>query len=212
MESFPEETLLPSAVTNLDIAYLDNLKSLEYKGLHHLTSLRELKIRFCPKLQSITEEGLPSSLSSLVIYHCPELESFPKAGLPLTLESLEIICCNKLISGRMHWNLQNLQHLLHFSIAGCENVESFPEERLLPSSLSSLKIWRLQNLKSINCKGLQHLTSLRKLEMLNCIKLQSMPEQELPPSISSLIIKNCPLLKRRRFHKPLTLDTTKREE
>lgn len=74
LESFPEETLLPSTVTTLVFQDLQNLKSLDSKGLKHLISLTEFTIRNCPKLQSIPEEGLPSSLSHLSIYNCPLLE------------------------------------------------------------------------------------------------------------------------------------------
>jgi len=48
-----------------------------------------------------------------------------------------VICnCNKLIAGRMQWGLQTLPSLSHFGIGWDENVESFPEEMLLPSSLT----------------------------------------------------------------------------
>jgi leucine-rich repeat protein SHOC2 len=70
VESFPEEMLLPSSLTTLEIRHLSNLKSLDHKGLQHLTSLRELQIWHCPNLQSLPEEGLPSSLSSLFIFKC----------------------------------------------------------------------------------------------------------------------------------------------
>jgi Leucine-rich repeat (LRR) protein len=73
VESFPEEMLLPSSLTSLKIDSLKHLKSLDYKGLQHLTSLRALTISNCPLLESMPEEGLPSSLSSLEIFFCPML-------------------------------------------------------------------------------------------------------------------------------------------
>ncbi|KDP46442.1 hypothetical protein JCGZ_10282 [Jatropha curcas] len=73
-ESFPEETLLPVTLTFLRICDFQNLKSLECLGLQHLTALRELEIFYCPKLQSMPKEGLPSSLSCLSICICPLLE------------------------------------------------------------------------------------------------------------------------------------------
>ncbi|KAJ9169644.1 hypothetical protein P3X46_017810 [Hevea brasiliensis] len=73
-ESFPGKMLLSSTLTSLKIWDFPNLQYLDYKGLQHLTSLRELEICKCPKLQSIPEEGLPSSLSSLSIFLCPLLE------------------------------------------------------------------------------------------------------------------------------------------
>ncbi|MED6108117.1 hypothetical protein PIB30_020563 [Stylosanthes scabra] len=44
---------------------------LDCRGLHHLTSLQQLSIEVCPKL-NITEERLPASISTLYIYgKCP---------------------------------------------------------------------------------------------------------------------------------------------
>ncbi|KAJ4836595.1 hypothetical protein Tsubulata_030482 [Turnera subulata] len=75
MESFPEKKIvLPSGLTNIQISYLENIKSLEYEGLQHLTSLGILVINDCPKLERIPEEGLPSSLPHLQIAGCPLLE------------------------------------------------------------------------------------------------------------------------------------------
>ncbi|KAG8651278.1 putative disease resistance RPP13-like protein 1 isoform X2 [Manihot esculenta] len=74
VESFPEKMLLPSSLISLKIWDFHNLKFLNYNGLQHLTYLRDLEICNCPKLQSLPEEGLPSSLSSLSIFLCPLLE------------------------------------------------------------------------------------------------------------------------------------------
>ncbi|EEF35585.1 leucine-rich repeat containing protein, putative [Ricinus communis] len=72
--SFPEQTLLPSTLNSLKIWDFQNLEYLNYSGLQHLTSLKELEICNCPKLQSMPKEGLPSSLSSLSVSLCPLLE------------------------------------------------------------------------------------------------------------------------------------------
>ncbi|PON84792.1 LRR domain containing protein [Trema orientale] len=47
-------------------------------GLRHLISLKELKIRDCPKLRSIPNNSLPSSLDFIHISNCPLLK---KKGL-----------------------------------------------------------------------------------------------------------------------------------
>ncbi|KAB1669429.1 hypothetical protein ES319_1Z045200v1 [Gossypium barbadense] len=47
---------------------------LEYKGFQHLTSLCNLLIWDCPKLQSMPPNMLPPSLSRLYIIQCPLLE------------------------------------------------------------------------------------------------------------------------------------------
>ncbi|XWS07990.1 hypothetical protein CRYUN_Cryun41cG0038500 [Craigia yunnanensis] len=132
IESFPDEHLLPSSLTYLQMSNLPNLKLLNYKGFQHLTSLRKLNIENCPKLQSMPANKLP-----------------------------------------------------------------FPDQHLLPSSLTYLRICSLPKFKLFNVKGFQHLTSLRKLNIDSCSKLQSIPPNNLPQSLSYLYIRNCPLLRKR---------------
>ena len=64
---------LPS-LTSLTISGLSNLISLDGMGLQLLTSLKRLEICDCPKLRSLTEERLPTSLSLLIIRYCPLLK------------------------------------------------------------------------------------------------------------------------------------------
>jgi hypothetical protein len=97
----------------------------------------------------------------------------------------------------MQWSLQSLPSLSKFTVGVDESVESFPEEMLLPSTLASLEILSLKTLKSLNCSGLQHLTSLGQLTITDCPNLQSMPGEGLPSSLSSLEIWRCPLLDQR---------------
>ncbi|AES69069.1 NBS-LRR type disease resistance protein [Medicago truncatula] len=70
-ESFPEESMLPSTINSLELTNCSNLTKINYKGLLHLTSLESLYIEDCPCLDSLPEEGLPSSLSTLSIHDCP---------------------------------------------------------------------------------------------------------------------------------------------
>jgi hypothetical protein len=105
--------------------------------------------------------------------------------------------CEKLIASRMGWGLQNLPTLKHLSIGGeNEDLESFPEARLLPTSLTYLFIQDFPKLKSLDKNGLQQLIALEELHIFGCPKLKFMPEQGLPASLSILRIRKCHLLKK----------------
>ncbi|WVZ01756.1 hypothetical protein V8G54_022562 [Vigna mungo] len=77
------------------------------------------------------------------------------------------------------------------------DAECFPDEGLLPLSLSFLIISDCRNLKKLNYKGLLELSSLRRLNLWKCPNLQCLPEEGLPKSISFLEIRECPLLEQR---------------
>ncbi|KAL5827247.1 hypothetical protein ACOSQ3_019080 [Xanthoceras sorbifolium] len=166
------------------------------KGGLPTPNLTSILIYNCQNLKVLPEQlNKLTSLQSLFINECPELESIPKGGFPNSLSSLSIISCHKL-TPCMSWGLHKLENLTRFEIeGGCRNLESFPEQKLLPSSLNSLRICRLPNLKFLDYAGLQHLTSLRTLEINCCNKLQSLPEEGLPSSLTSLYINACSLLK-----------------
>ncbi|KAL4327601.1 hypothetical protein HN51_034853 [Arachis hypogaea] len=85
MESFPEENLLPFNLDSLSLSTLKHLKKLDNKGFQHLNSLRSLEIRCCEMLQSLFDEGFPSSLEHLCVQECslltPRLKSLSGAEL-----------------------------------------------------------------------------------------------------------------------------------
>ncbi|WKA02250.1 hypothetical protein VitviT2T_020464 [Vitis vinifera] len=226
LESLPEGMIASfTKLETLHLWNCTNLESLYIRdGLHHmdLTSLQSLDIWNCPNLVSFPRGGLPTpnlrwlgiynceklkslpqgmhtlltSLELLTIEGCPEIDSFPEGGLPTNLSSLYIVNCNKLLACRMEWGLQTLPFLRTLQIGGYEK-ERFPEERFLPSTLTSLEIRGFPNLKSLDNKGLQHLTSLETLEIWKCGNLKSFPKQGLPSSLSRLYIGECPLLRKR---------------
>ncbi|KAG6783366.1 hypothetical protein POTOM_012813 [Populus tomentosa] len=161
------------------------------------SNLQELDLHRCLNLESFPERmhSLLPSLVRLSLSNCPELQSFPIRGLEL--KAFSVTNCKQLIRNRKQWDLRSLHSLSSFTIAMCDEVESFPEEMLLPSSLTTLEIRRLSNLKCLDHKGLQHLTSLRELQIWHCPNLQTLPEEGLPSSLSHLFIFKCNLLKER---------------
>jgi len=209
--SFPLQMF--SKLKSFQISECPNLESLVAYERSHGNFTRSCLNSVCPDLTLLrlwncsNVKSLPKCMHSLLpsleilqLVNCPELESFPEEGLPAKLQSLQIRNCRKLIAGRMEWNLQALQCLSHFSFGEYEDIESFPEKTLLPTTLITLGIWDLQNLKSLDYEGLQHLTSLTQMRISHCPNLQSMPDEGLPSSLSSLIISQCPLLEQRCLH------------
>nr|XP_034921656.1 putative disease resistance RPP13-like protein 1 [Populus alba] len=166
-------------------------------GSNPPSNLRELDLHRCLNLESFPERmhSLLPSLIRLSLSNCPELQSFQIRGLEL--KAFSVTNCKQLIRNRKQWDMRSLNSLSSFTIAMCDEVESFPEEMLLPSSLTTLEIRRLSNLKSLDHKGLQHLTSLRELQIWHCPNLQTLPEEGLPSSLSHLFIFKCNLLKER---------------
>lgn len=198
------ESLSASTGSHLDLTSLTYLKIYRCPTFVSFLSggicarkLTEIEVFSCKKLKSLPEGmvTLLPSLSSLQLYKCPELDSFPKDGLPSNLKTLTIQYCEKLISCRKEWGLQTLHSLRDFIICSkSEELESFPKEAILPPTLTNFSISSFPNLKSLNGKGFQHLTSLKSLMIWSCDKLQCLPEQGLPTSLSVIQIFGCPLL------------------
>ncbi|KAL4354861.1 hypothetical protein GQ457_06G003050 [Hibiscus cannabinus] len=189
----------PACLNSLTIFNCQNLISFRIESL---TNLTQLVLHGCTSLKSLPEQmnSVFPSLVELAITNCPEIESVPEAGLPSKLEIIIIEGSEKLmgsmISRRREWSLQTLPSLTSFIFRDTElEMECFPDEHMLPSSLKSLELWGLGNLERLEWKGLQHLTSLSHLRIISCLKLHAMPTKMLLPSLSCLCIQNCPLLK-----------------
>ncbi|XP_057741798.1 putative disease resistance protein At3g14460 [Arachis stenosperma] len=76
VKSYPEVGSLPHlpSLTTLEICWFHNLETLECNELLRLTSLQQLQISCCQKLQNMKGEKLPPSLFLLQISYCGLLE------------------------------------------------------------------------------------------------------------------------------------------
>ncbi|CAI0461782.1 unnamed protein product [Linum tenue] len=162
------------------------------------SSLQEIEIKNCCEVKIFPVEMFPE-LKTLRFSSCPRLQRLfpPEANNDYlkNLSSLEIMDCPGL--GSFLNRRLPAPNLSRFMLLGCSNLASFPGEKLLPSTLTSLKIGDFQNLTSLDFTGLRHLTGLRELEICNCPKLRSLPDEGLPFSLSSLSVFLCPLLEHR---------------
>ncbi|WJX36747.1 hypothetical protein P8452_24592 [Trifolium repens] len=175
-----------------------DLKGFPSLDLCCYNSLRSLEIRGCDSSSLPFSLHLFTNLQYLRLLNCPQLESFPRGGLPSNLSSLVISNCPKLIGSREEWGLFQLNSLQWFTVTDeFENVESFPEENLLPPTLQSLALYNCSKLRRMNNKGFLHLNSLYSLCIVNCPSLESLPEEALQQlsSLSSLWIRECPLIR-----------------
>ncbi|RYR40620.1 hypothetical protein Ahy_A09g046371 isoform A [Arachis hypogaea] len=72
VKSFPREGCLPASLKSLQFWDFPDLETLDCKGLHHLTSLTYIAIRYSEKLENITEEHLLASIKKIYIgEECP---------------------------------------------------------------------------------------------------------------------------------------------
>ncbi|ESW05590.1 hypothetical protein PHAVU_011G192500 [Phaseolus vulgaris] len=171
-ESFPSEGLLAAQLETFSIEELKKLKSMPKCMSVFLPSLIYLYIKDCPGVD-LSEGCLPSNLKDVHMFNCSKLVVALKKGvwgINPSIESLSI---------------------------GKDDVECFPDEGLLPLSLTKLCISDCPNLKKLDYRGLCQLSSLNILVIDNCPILQCLPKEGLPESISNLCIANCLLLQRR---------------
>ncbi|KAM6567916.1 hypothetical protein CsatA_027044 [Cannabis sativa] len=159
--------------------------------------LSVLEIFNCRKLKWLPEKMTSlSSLESLTIKYCPLIKSFPDGGLPVSLSSLDMSYGELL---RMKWNWQTLPHLTTVVIFGNkeEDVESFPKEGLLSTTITSLEIWSFRRLRGLDKNGLTQLTSLQTLHVLFCPELETLSEEGFPTSLTTLYTQGCPLVEKK---------------
>nr|KYP60490.1 Putative disease resistance RPP13-like protein 1 [Cajanus cajan] len=181
------------------------------------------KLRSLPELIDLPSLKY-SSLSKLAVVASFGARFFPSSLQSLTVNVGMLSCMSKDELGFIFPRLTSLSHLRIEGGGEADVVNIMLKEPLLPTSLQglylqwldglkclgmegkglqhltslqSLSLWGLDELKSWEGNGLQHLTSLRYLEIGYCGSLESLPEDHLPSSFEFLTIRNCPLLEER---------------
>ncbi|MCH97029.1 NBS resistance protein [Trifolium medium] len=158
-----------------------------------------LDVSMCDKLNSLPEPiNIFIGLKGLTIQNLPNLESFANEGLPVNLRSF-IVCSpgSSWTRAISEWSLQRLTCLVTLRIGGDDLLNALMNMKvpLLPNPLVSLYIYNLSDVKFLDGKWLQHLTSLENLEIASCRKLlESLPEEGLPSSLSDTMLFNLFLL------------------
>ncbi|KAB2594842.1 disease resistance RPP13-like protein 1 [Pyrus ussuriensis x Pyrus communis] len=203
---------LPTSFTYLYIKNCRRLEFLSHETMAKLTSLQDLQLRdsrdslrsfplgIFPKLSFLQIQG-SKNLESLSIGEGADGENLThldEGGLPPYLHAVHIGYCEKLIPSMKYWGLQQLVSLRTFWIWSSKNLlEALLKEQLLPTTLHTLRIHEMEILKSLEGKGLQHLTCLQELEFHDCDSLEFLSKEGLPESLSFLSIKNCSSLAKR---------------
>ncbi|XP_073014262.1 probable disease resistance protein At4g19520 isoform X2 [Typha latifolia] len=151
-----------SSLSSLEISDCRGLVSLS-KGFEKFTSLKELRVMGCPKLQrgSTTQRFLPLSLECLAVEDCNVLDALPK--IP-----------------------EDLNFLSEVKLKRCANIKSLPPAEVLGrwKALRRLSIEECSELRSLG--GLQALSSLKYLTVEECPKLLAAASS----SPSSLAVEN----------------------
>ncbi|QHO22262.1 Putative disease resistance RPP13-like protein [Arachis hypogaea] len=161
-------------------------------------NLTHLQVTNCSKLEALPRDmkSLLPSLHSLQIEGCPNICRLPEGGLPPNLKELHVEIGEQQMRD-LSW-MGNLHALTHLTIYGdyCNNIKSYPEVGSLPHlpSLTTLVIYRFDNLETLECNELLRLTSLQQLHISFCNKLENMEGEKLPPSLLRLELYYCGLL------------------
>ncbi|XP_068501345.1 putative disease resistance protein At3g14460 [Phaseolus vulgaris] len=181
----------------LELVRCQNLRRISQEQTHN--HLMELFIVHCPQFESFLSEGssaslvgaenlklllklmqvLFPSLTLLGIVDCPKVEMYLDEGLPLNVKHL-CLSSFKLIAS-LRETLDSNTCLERLSIENLD-VECFPGEVLLPNSLTSVHIYDCPNLKTLDYKGLCHLSSLA---LYDCPRFECLPAEGLPKFISA---------------------------
>ncbi|XP_050284767.1 putative disease resistance protein RGA4 [Quercus robur] len=176
-------------LTSLCVLYItckefDPLRDMHDDGMEWrcLNCLRELYLTG-PKLKSLPV-GLQyiSTLKLLRIGYCPNLMTLPEL---ISLEMLSIYRCEPNLTSLLE--ISCLTSLLRLEIVNFPNLITFPESIRYPISLERLTIWDCPNLTTLPDDGC--LKSLRKLDIFNCPRISEKYKNKIDKDFPNLEIR-----------------------
>ncbi|XP_028755809.1 putative disease resistance protein At3g14460 [Neltuma alba] len=195
---------LPPLLQELNVQWCKNVDFV-MSPTAPLQNLQSIHIGGCVFLKFISDDmkSLLPSLRKLSICGVDKMEEFPEGILVPSLRELHIEWCNMefILSHQAAWHLLSNITYLRIFFPHDSHVNCFPEGCSLPSTLTTLELNSFGNLETLNCTGLQHLTSLQCLNIKSCPKLEKMLGEKLPVSLKKLHIQDCLLLEEKYRNK-----------
>ncbi|PPS07280.1 hypothetical protein GOBAR_AA13354 [Gossypium barbadense] len=211
-----------SSLQKLKISGCEKLSKIG-DGLSTSTCLRKLDLKYRPNLSSIPNLKRFSSLQNLSIERCKKLEVLPITGECSSLEELSIIVCEKL--SKIGDGLSTSTCLKKLRLCNCPNLILIPELKgfsslqnlsirwcseleVLPitggcSSLIKLSIFDCKKLSKIG-DGLSTSTCLKELDLKCCPNLSSIPNLEGFSSLQNVSVGGCDKLESFPLKAPLS--------
>ena len=121
---------------------------------------------------------------------CDSLTTFPLDFFP-NLRSLSLVfCCNLQIISQKHTH----NRLMHLTIDGCSRFDSFPSEGLSAPRLKRMYIDGAENLKLLSKQMQILLPSLSVLIIIDCPKVEMFPDGGLPPNVEAVSLSSVKLM------------------
>ncbi|XP_071719721.1 putative disease resistance RPP13-like protein 1 [Rutidosis leptorrhynchoides] len=190
------EVDIRASLETLEVSMCVNLVSLVKRKVNlvisGMRSIREVKIFGCPKLEGY---NYPNSIERLEMVNCKSMTSltFPLMhNHPFTLKFLKLERCDNL---EMNWVFSNLLSSLGtLTLNRVSNVRLFPDGSL--DHLTKLDIVGCENIESIPEKGFGFLPHrcLRSLSIRYCENIKSIPLEHLQSLgyLEEIWITECP--------------------
>ncbi|XP_028755822.1 putative disease resistance RPP13-like protein 1 [Neltuma alba] len=201
-------TLMIHLLQSLQELYVHLSKNIDFvmSSTAPLQSLWSIYIQSCSFVKFMIDdmEGVLPNLRKLIILDVKGTEGFLEGPLVPSLRELYVDPCNiEFLISHQAWHL--LRNITCLSISGPIDesyvTKCFPEVGFLPTTLTTLEVLGFSDLETLNCTGLQQLTSLQKLKIGCCDKLEKMSGEKLPTSLTELHCWVCPLLKEKYLNK-----------